>query len=90
MPEPMYKVGDKFVLTIDAVDESFGCVNYKASGLTFSPAGLDRFERYDEAEITRRFIERRIEELRKQIEAFERERDAICDAIRAIDGTHEK
>ena len=90
MPEPMYKVGDKFVVTIDAVDESFGGVTYKANGLTFWPAWLDRLERYDETEITRHVIERRIEELRKQIEAFERERDAICDAIRAIDGTPEK
>lgn len=85
MPEPMYKVGDKFVLTIDAVDESFGGVTYKANGLTFTPAALDRLERYDETEITRHVIERRIEELRKQIEAFERERDAICDVIRNMD-----
>lgn len=85
MPEPIYKVGDKLVLTIDAVDESFGGVTYKANGLTFSPAALERLERYDEAEITRRVIERRIEKLRKQIEAFERERDAICDVIRNMD-----
>lgn len=85
MSEPKYKVGDKFIFTIDAVDEAFGYVTYKANGLTFTQYALDAVERYDDAEITRRFIERRIEKLRKQIEAFERERDAICDVIRNMD-----
>lgn len=89
MIEPRYKAGDKFIVEVDSWD----CNNEDyivAQTLRIPQWGLDRLERYDEAEITRRFIERRIEELRKQIEAFERERDAICDAIRAIDGTREK
>ena len=90
MIEPKYKVGDKFIFEIEEVDDSSGTTYYEANGYTFTEEYLSRVKQYDEAEITRRFIERRIEELRKQIETFERERDAICDAIRAIDGTHEK
>ena len=90
MSEPKYHVGDKFIVEIAAVVEEFGCVTYKSNHLTFTEDALSTLEPCDELEITIRVIKRRVEELRKQIEAFERERDAICDAIRAIDGTHEK
>ena len=84
MIEPRYKAGDKFIIEV----ESWDCQNADyivAGSLRIPQWGLDRLERYDETEITRRVIERRIEELRKQIEAFERERDAICDVIRNMD-----
>ena len=84
MIEPKYKVGDKFIIEVNSWD-GFNEDYIVAETLRIPQLGLDRLERYDEAEITRRFIERRIEKLRKQIEAFERERDAICDVIRNMD-----
>lgn len=86
MSEPKYKVGDKFIFTIDAVDEAFGGVTYKANGLTFTQYALDAVERYDEAKIVRGAIQRRIDELMAMVVAYEKERDALCEYINRKDG----
>ena len=86
MSEPKYKVGDKFIFTIDAVDEAFGSATYKANGLTFTQYALDAVERYDEAKVVREAIQRRIDELMAMVVAFEKERDALCEYINRKDG----
>lgn len=86
MSEPKYKVGDKFIFTIDAVVDSSGVEIYKAKGLTFTQHALDALERYDEAEIVRSAVQRRIDELTAMVAAFEKERDALCECINRKDG----
>lgn len=86
MSEPKYKVGDKFIFTIDAVDDSSGDVIYITNGLTFTQRALDAVERYDEAKVVRKAIQRRIDELMAMVVAFEKERDALCDYINRKDG----
>lgn len=86
MSEAKYKVGDKFIFTIDAVDEAFGGVTYKANGLSFTQYALDAVERYDEAKIVREAIQRRIDELMAMVVAFEKERDVLCEYMNRKDG----
>lgn len=86
MEEPKYKVGDKFIFTIDAVDEALGGVIYKTNGLAFTQLALDSVERYDEAKIVRKAIQRRIDELMAMVVAFEKERDELCEYMNREDG----
>jgi hypothetical protein len=87
MSEPKYKVGDKFIFTIDAVDDAFGCATYKANGLMFTQYALDAVERYDEAKVVREAIQRRIDELMLMVASFEKERDALCDYLNGTGGS---
>lgn len=86
MCEAKYKVGDKFIFTIDKVDEALGGVIYKANGLSFTQYALDAVERFDEAKIVRKAIQRRIDELMAMVVAFEKERDALCEYMNRKDG----
>lgn len=83
MSEPKYKAGDKFIVTIDAIDTAFGGTTYKANGLSFTTHAVEALEPYDEAEIVRGAIQRRIDELTAMVVAFEKERDALCDMMNA-------
>ncbi len=86
MSKPKYKVGDKFIFTIDEVDEASGVWIYRANGLTFTQLALDSVERYDEAKIVRKAIQRRIDELMAMVVAFEKERDVLCEYMNRKDG----
>ena len=86
MSEPKYKVGDKFIVTIDAIDTAFGGMTYKVNGLTFTSHAIEALEPYDEAEIVRMAIQRRIDELTAMVVAFEKERDELCEYMNREDG----
>lgn len=86
MSEPKYKVGDKFVFTIEEVDKASGVWIYRTNGLAFTQSSLDAVERYDEAKIVRGAIQRRIDELTAMVVAFEKERDVLCDYMNRKDG----
>lgn len=88
MAEPKYKPGDKFIVEITEGPERYGpddCLYFDMQGHTFTESFLDSLKRYDEAAIVRQAIQRRIDELTEMVIAFEKERDALCDAIREGD-----
>lgn len=87
MKELKYKPGDKFIIEIEKAPDYDWNSDYRGTtGVVMDEKFLDGLERYDEAKIVRKAIQRRIDKLTAMVTAFEKERDALCEYINRKDG----